>query len=94
MAAVKVSVVALRHVCCCPGAIRDRPAVGLDYLVAEWLRLLHKFRIQSANNESHRVLDADNSGEYTAHKTRPLALRGDINLCENLCGSSPYYSRL
>ena len=25
MAAVKVSVVALRHVCCCPGAIRDRP---------------------------------------------------------------------
>ena len=25
MAAVKMSVVALRHVCCCPGAIRDRP---------------------------------------------------------------------
>src|SRR5215469_912530 len=39
------------------------------------------------------VLDADNSGEYTGPQDRPLALRGDISLCENLCGSSPYYSR-
>jgi hypothetical protein len=38
MAAVKVSVVALRHICCCPGAIRDCP-VRLDYPIAEWLRL-------------------------------------------------------
>ena len=44
------------------------PSVRLNYPITQWLRRLHKFRIQSSNNESHRVLDADNSGEYTRPK--------------------------
>jgi 16S rRNA U1498 N3-methylase RsmE len=51
MAAVKVSIVAPEQ-----SESAWLPSVRLNYPITQWLRRLHKFRIQSANNESHRVL--------------------------------------